>query len=488
MVADLGTKVLDYARLGLEHPPRTRVVVQRAPQGLRFIDPPLAGTRLRQRILLRLASQTIVILIVMPVFFMGWRLSRVGVLIGVIAVTWYNGWFLLRYWRHSGRYPTVIDITPTALAVTLPGRKRIFMPFSELTDIRASRPRRQLGVQGRVSSLLISTGGRTFWLLRYRDYAEVRWLARQLRLSVGRTAEHPSEPVVRIDADTQEIQESESDWAGPLPAMPQPDDDAGTRTRRTFGQIVSHEYDHLGCAAGLCLYLSIVVGAFFIGRLVGDLMIRLQFGANAYFQQGLRFVPHHEPLLTNGQRLGPLYRVLSAVLSGIGIITWMAVALPIAFGFNRLSDAIHAKRRKALSEQTRSYVTALDDKQLTEYVQVGTSAYRGEAVAFAREEYRRRALDPRALSDVIASDAAREAARISAASEPLDAYEKVATFLKGMGNVFTPWMLLLPHPGNVYGEHRKNRTRRRYRLAGFLSVILVLALYVAIRELSGRAR
>ena len=139
-----------------------------------------------------------------------------------------------------------------------------------------------------------------------------------------------------------------------------------------------------------------------------------------------------------------------------------------------------------LYEQTKSYITALDDARLTEYVQVGTDEYEADAVAFAHEEYRRRALDPGVLSAAIASDAARDAARIAAASEPLDGYEKVGTFLKGMVNIFTPWMLLLPHPANVTGEYRRNRARRRPRLAGFASAILLLVLYMEIRKLSGR--
>jgi hypothetical protein len=341
-----GTKVLDYARTGLEQSPRTRILVQRGPQGIRFIDPPLAGTQLGRRILFRFAFQTVVILIVVPVFFTVWGFSRAGILIGVIGFAAYNGWFLLRYWRHSGRYPTVIDITLSAMAVTLPSRKRIFLPFGEIGDIHASRPRRQFGVRGRVSSLVISAWGRKFWLLRCRDYVEVRWLARQIRLSVGRAPDHPGEPTARIVADTQEHWEPESVWSGPLPAMPQSGEAARSCTRKTFRQVVWREYDNLGCVATLFLFLSIIIGCFIITRLVGDLIICLQFGADAYFQQGLRFVPHHGSLLTNGRRIGQQYQILSVVLSGAGMIAWTALVVPIVIGFNRLCDAIRGRRQR----------------------------------------------------------------------------------------------------------------------------------------------
>ncbi|HEY2584841.1 MAG TPA: hypothetical protein VGI81_03630 [Tepidisphaeraceae bacterium] len=140
-----------------------------------------------------------------------------------------------------------------------------------------------------------------------------------------------------------------------------------------------------------------------------------------------------------------------------------------------------------LYEQTKSYIGSLSDAQLTEYLQVGTDAYEADAVSFAREEYRRRALDLRILSDAMDAEAARDAARTASASQPLDRYEKVATFLKGMVAVLKPWTLLLPHPANVFGEHRRNRERRRYRLAGFASVIVLIVVYVAVRRMSGRS-
>jgi hypothetical protein len=141
-----------------------------------------------------------------------------------------------------------------------------------------------------------------------------------------------------------------------------------------------------------------------------------------------------------------------------------------------------------LYEQTKSHIGQLNDAELAEYIQIGTEAYEPDAVNFAREEYRRRALDPRILSDAVDADTSRDTARVASASQPLETAEKVAAFFKGMVGIFAPWALLLPHPANVFGEHQRNRQRRRYRLAGFALVILLLVLYIAFRKMSGHPR
>lgn len=345
-----GATVIDYARAGLEQPPRTRIMVQRGPQGIRFIDPPLAGTPFTRRLLVRLAFQTVIILTVMPVFFMVWHFSRAGILIGVLGVAAYNGWFLFRYSRHAGRYPTVIDITPSAMAMTLPSGERIFLLIAEIADIHASRPRRQLGVRGRVSSLIISAWGRKFWLLRCRDYVEVRWLARQLRLCVGKAADHPGEPAP-LAADTQEHWEPERVWSGPLPPMPQSGEAARCRTRR-WRQILSREYNQLGCLAGIFMFASMLIGSIVTTQFVDALMICLEFGRDAYFKRGLRTIPHHGFFqLNNGQVIAGQYQALFFVTCLVGTVIWMSATLFVAIIAHRLAALVTRRRRGGKLEQ-----------------------------------------------------------------------------------------------------------------------------------------
>lgn len=337
-------KVLDYGRFGIEQPPRTRIVVRHDPGALRFIDPPLRGTHLERRILLKIALRIALALIVVPAFLTVMRFPRAAVVICTAGIIILNGWGPIRYWYYAASHATFIDVTPGMLAVTLPNLKRILVPIKELQDIRASKPRRVLGSRGRTSSLVISSRGRQFWILRYRDYIEARWIARQLRSVAGMPLDHPREP--QIVADSQDVRESEKTWSGPLPSLPD-ENNASVRLPENFRQTLDREYNNLGCAATLFLFAVEMAGLYLVVRLVDVLIICLEFGSNAYFHEGLHYMPHRPDLLSNGQMTSPGFRFISLVACFIGTAIWTPVALFAGIAVNHLLDAIHKRLRRA---------------------------------------------------------------------------------------------------------------------------------------------
>ena len=291
---------LSYARAGTDQPPKTRVQVNNVRDRVRFIDPPLATSRLGRRILIRMALQLALLVVFLVPFCVVWHFSGLGAVAFISVVALITIWSYMRYWFLSSRYPTIIEASSKSVIVILPTRRRIEIPLTELGDIHASRPRRMIGVRGRTSSLIISAFGRKFWLLRYRDYIEVRWLARELRVAAGRSADHPAEPAVRIAADAQEMSEAEKSWSG---SVPQVKDVRRSRWKNALRETISREYDKLGGAPFLCLALSVVIGMMIIANVNSILVLCISYGSDAYFKNGLRFVPHRGFLLTNGRTI-----------------------------------------------------------------------------------------------------------------------------------------------------------------------------------------
>jgi hypothetical protein len=222
-------------------------------------------------------------------------------MICVSAVVAISLWHSSRWWIQSRRHPSIIEIASNLFVLTLPTGRKISMPMSEVNDVHASKPWHMIGMKGRTSSLVIFAWGRRFRLLRYRDYIEVRWLARQIRAAMGRAEDHPSEPLVRVGIDQQEVGDPQIAWSGPLPAVTDALQAAVPKSK-FLGQTLSREYDNLGCAPGILLLLSVVIGADIILHLLDVLIICLQFGIDAYFRKGLRPIPHRGFFnLNNGQ-------------------------------------------------------------------------------------------------------------------------------------------------------------------------------------------
>jgi hypothetical protein len=340
-------QAINYARPGTALPPQTRVQVRHDGDRIEYIDPPLAKGIFRRRLLMQMALLISFSAAVLASACLRWHLSFVGSIVFVSALCGIKVLPELRWWRQAIRYPTVIEISARTLALTLPSGKCVSIPFDEVDDIRASKPRRMLGVRGRVSSLVIVAWGRRFRSLWYRDYIEVRWLARHIRIATGRAVDHPGEPAVQIAADEQEVGETHGTWSGPLPPA-KPGKRTQDRKMNRLGRTLSREYDQFGCAPNVFLLFSMLVGIVTIGHLLDELVICLQFGFDAYFRDGVRPVPHKGFFnLSNGQMIAPPYRLLFFALYFVVMPLWMGMALLAAIGFNRLATTFRERRQRS---------------------------------------------------------------------------------------------------------------------------------------------
>lgn len=348
------TVPIECARPPIERPPRTRVIVRPGEAGITFIDPPLTWALLRRTALFRLAIPALfwtafvgvgAASAVWPKSFLGWLAAFLAVLV------FFEGRRLLRHKRFS----TIIEVSHARLTLCLTPRRRIEIPISELGDIHASRPIRAGRLLGRNSSLIIAAWGRSFTVLADRDYPEVLWLARQLRVATGRPADHPSEPAgpsppfrgdqpFRPDAATPRPDEF-SDSANTPAAGPK-------AAKKTRGQFLLKEYNDLGCAPTLFLLASVVIGLFVTSGLVERLVICLQFGPNAYFRNGVRPIPHHGFFeLNNGHQIADAYKVLFFVLLWCSLLAWAILSLLVAIGWNRLVDRLQRRRWRLRAER-----------------------------------------------------------------------------------------------------------------------------------------
>jgi hypothetical protein len=338
---------IDYAKPGIEQPPRTRIAVERSENSITYIDPPLAGTQLRRRILLQMVQQSALVLAAALILFIWSRLPYAYILAGILlAVLTVNLSAPLRYWHAVATYPTIISLTRDALVATPPGRNCVFIPFSQLSDVHASKPRRLIWTPGRISSLVIAANGRRFYFMRCRDYVEVRWLARQIRLGAAMKVEHPNEPVPRVGRDVQESRDFQSLSCGRIPLSVDHMRNSRKPSPSGLSQVVWREYNNLGCAACGCLFFSIGIGAVAISYLVDAVVIILRFGSNAYFRQHVRFVPHRGSALSNGLSIGAQYEVLYVILCSIGMIVWTTSMLVTAMCINHLFTVARQRRRR----------------------------------------------------------------------------------------------------------------------------------------------
>jgi hypothetical protein len=344
------TTEIDYARPGSEQAPRTRVVVERLGEGWRFIDPPIAAGPLRRPTAWRVVILGFLKASVLIVFAAVWGL-RGGWLMGFgAAVTATQVLLGLRSWRRIVSSPTVIDLSSGTFALTRPSRKRVVVPLSEVTSVHASKPREWFGLRSRTSFLVICAGRRRLRSLEGRNYAEVRWLAGRIRAAAGLPLEHPSEPPAR-PADGEEGSGPENLPLGPLPAPPAP---YMARRSQTFARKFWRAYDNMPLAAGPCLLLVVIAGLFIVYHLVDIVIICLQFGADAYFGQGLRYAPGSSVLLTNGQSIARPYRVLFFVLWFPGMLLWIAAATLITVGASATWQRFHERRRRASRRGVKS--------------------------------------------------------------------------------------------------------------------------------------
>jgi hypothetical protein len=133
-----------------------------------------------------------------------------------------------------------------------------------------------------------------------------------------------------------------------------------------------------------------------------------------------------------------------------------------------------------LHDRTRQYIRGLKDAELWEYIQAGTERYEPEAIAFAREQFEERKLDPEQIGRIegeAKSRAAEEAAdRTEAAARHLG---WMGTFLAFVGGCFGfpvlfyffTWYTL-----RKQGEYQKASDLWNYGLAGLASMVILVLL------------
>lgn len=327
------------------------MIVRPGEAGIAFIDPPLTWALLRRTALLRLAIPAVILTaFATAAAFAGWPKYAVGWPVVFLAVlVFFEGGRLLR----RRRFPTIIEAGRDGLTVTFSPRRRVVIPAADLDDIHASRPIRAGQLLGRNSSLIVSARGRRFTALADRDYAEVLWLARQLRIATGRPVDHPIEPAPPFRGEQQSDPESSPPRSSEL-------SDYGSRpvagpkaTKKTLGQFLPKEYGDLGCAACLFLFASLVTGVFASYWLTACLVICLQFGLNGYFRHGIHPIPNRGFELNNGQQLGDVYKALFIAIRGCALLAWMFVSLLVAIGINHLADRLQRRRWRLRAERER---------------------------------------------------------------------------------------------------------------------------------------
>lgn len=133
-----------------------------------------------------------------------------------------------------------------------------------------------------------------------------------------------------------------------------------------------------------------------------------------------------------------------------------------------------------LHERTRQYIRSLKDVELWEYIQTGTERYEPEAVAFAREQFEERKLDPEQIGRIEAEAKSRaidEAAdRVEAASRHLRPMGKIMAFIGGCFCLPALFYLLIWYTLRKQGEHKKARELWVYGLGGLGSVLMLAAI------------
>jgi hypothetical protein len=138
-----------------------------------------------------------------------------------------------------------------------------------------------------------------------------------------------------------------------------------------------------------------------------------------------------------------------------------------------------------LLEQTRNYVTGLNDEALIEYLQIGVEMYEPDAVAFARDEYGRRNLDPERMAQIERGVKARLAAQSAEVAElrhrPLGRLGRSLSVIAGFGGLpLIPLFLIWLHLRGK-GEHRKASELWTFALLGFAGMMLLLLLTTVLK-------
>jgi hypothetical protein len=341
---------LDYARRDAELLPRSRIFINKDADTLRFVDPPLSGPPPR-RFLVQVAFEAgLTVTIIVPICVVA-HFSLAISIIFTAAIAAAKLCPLLRWWHDAKRHPTLIEITASTFVLSPAGRSSVVIPFTLVADVRASRPWRIPGLQGRMSSLLIRAGRREIRLLRYRDYIEVRWVARQIRTAIGIAKEHSLEPALKKLVDKQEGDFEQSSLQNLPATITSQNKTISVGKLERLRRFIDREYNDLDILGSLFLISSLVAGLVTIGKACDAIVICVQFGSDVYFRDGVRHIPHRGFFkLTNGKEISLQNQVLFYCLAGAGIILWEGVALIVAIGTKKLFAALsHLRARSSVA-------------------------------------------------------------------------------------------------------------------------------------------
>jgi hypothetical protein len=320
-------------------------MISRSGESTKFIDPPLINSPIRTKAIHRAIE---LVGLALAVLFLA-RFFRRSVVIpvavlGVVTIT-ISLWTIGRYWYFSALNPTILEVGKSALRLVLPSKQTATFSIDEIDDVRPLKPRRMIGASVYTSSLLVVAKGRRFLLLRYRESAEINWLADQLRIALGmppRRASYVSGSLFQnkeptpVQGDNFAIR-LESLSATNAPMKPSP---------VSMGAWIRQEYENLTNPALLFLLIVAFAGIMTINYWSSQLALCMEFGTKAYFSGWPRFVPHRGALLTNGQELGAQYRLVSYLIDLAGFLAWTTITLLMSIGLSRLIVRLRIRRAK----------------------------------------------------------------------------------------------------------------------------------------------
>jgi hypothetical protein len=284
------------------------------------------------------------------------RFFRLSVVIpvavlAIVSIT-ISAWTIGRYWYFSALNPTIVEVGKSALRLVLPSKQTVTFSIDEIDDVRPLKPHRMIGSSIYTSSLLIVARGRRFVLVRYREFAEVNWLADQLRIALGMPPRRTSFASGSLLQNKERTPAQGNDFAIRLeslsatnaPMKPSP---------VSMGAWIRHEYENLTNPALLFLLIVAFAGIITINYWSSQLALCMEFGTKAYFNGAPRFVPHRGALLTNGRELGAQYRLVCYLIDIAGFVAWTTITLLMSIGLSRLIFRLRIGERSESNNQIK---------------------------------------------------------------------------------------------------------------------------------------
>lgn len=200
------TEPIEYARRGAEVAPKTRVIIQSVDGGVRYIDPPVGWKSNTYAIAVAVAGTAMGIVFVIlfipraPTDGQAVRLMFWGLLVIGFAWMTINSWLKM---MRVAQQPTIVEVSNGCLSLVTPRDGLHRWKAAEVSYVHAGSPR-AARTGRRVSSLQISVRGRTYRILEHRNYVEVKWLAKELRRTMGMPEQDIGEPPALLEWRTLE--------------------------------------------------------------------------------------------------------------------------------------------------------------------------------------------------------------------------------------------------------------------------------------------